>query len=333
MPMTVEEEKLIDGLFKDDFSVRMVRMLMPELSQSSLYYQQNNFHSFGVTKMPAYARKRTGRPPKITEPIEDWLIQLLSERNDLWQEEMCFELWVKFDVVINRSSLSRFMKTHKISKKVNTRIAAQQDPVAIGVYLEEISQFAAQQIVYVDESNSSEKVLFRRTSWSQIGLPAFTFSTLRNSTRCSILPALDVDGYIPGCTLIVESSVTQAMFEHWLEVTVLPKMNQCDYRKKERSVLVMDNCSTHHSEKITLLCRQRGVALVYLPAYSPHLNPIELSFHLLKQWLRRYRDIAPSYGCDNYKEKWIEHLHYACEEWSKGVEVRELYRKAKIMLE
>ncbi|KEQ92062.1 hypothetical protein AUEXF2481DRAFT_43468 [Aureobasidium subglaciale EXF-2481] len=55
----------------------------------------------------------------------------------------------------------------------------------------------------------------------------------------------------------------------------------------------MDNCSTHHLKRIIDICSQAGVYLLYLPPYSPHLNPIEQSFHLLKQWLKRWRDLAP----------------------------------------
>lgn len=44
------------------------------------------------------------------------------------------------------------------------------------------------------------------------------------------------------------------------------------------------------------LCELHGVLLRYLPAYSPDFNPIELSFHLLKQWMRKHSAMAPEYG-------------------------------------
>jgi len=46
----------------------------------------------------------------------------------------------------------------------------------------------------------------------------------------------------------------------------------------ERSVLVLDNCRIHHNEALTDLVRAAGCLLLYLPAYSPDLNPIEESF-------------------------------------------------------
>jgi hypothetical protein len=102
-------------------------------------------------------------------------------------------------------------------------------------------------LLYLGESAASEKVMFRRRSWSAIGLPAFTRSELLSKVRCSVLPALDIRGYLPGSTLIVEGALTQAMYEHWLEAIVLL---QCEPFPGRRSVVIMGNCSTHRSNKV-----------------------------------------------------------------------------------
>jgi len=73
-----------------------------------------------------------------------------------------------------------------------------------------------------------------------------------------------------------------------------------------QSVLVLDNCQIHHIEGVEELCEQwyfmifssrnsnciypssSGVKLVYLPPYSPDLNPLEESFSFVKSWIRRH---------------------------------------------
>lgn len=45
-----------------------------------------------------------------------------------------------------------------------------------------------------------------------------------------------------------------------------------------RSVLVLDNCRIHHSQALVALVEAAGCLLLYLPPYSPDLNPIEESF-------------------------------------------------------
>ena len=48
-------------------------------------------------------------------------------------------------------------------------------------------------------------------------------------------------------------------------------------------VVVMDNLSAHKGERISELIEERGCELVYLPSYSPDLNPIEEAFSKIKR--------------------------------------------------
>ena len=56
------------------------------------------------------------------------------------------------------------------------------------------------------------------------------------------------------------------------------------------SVLVIDNASIHKVTGIREMVEERGAHLLYLPAYSPDFNPIELAFSTIKTWLRTNRD-------------------------------------------
>ena len=55
-----------------------------------------------------------------------------------------------------------------------------------------------------------------------------------------------------------------------------------------KSVLIMDNCSVHHIPAVTTLLRQAGIVVLFLPPYSPDLNPIEEVFSYVKTYLRRH---------------------------------------------
>jgi DDE superfamily endonuclease len=73
---------------------------------------------------------------------------------------------------------------------------------------------------------------------------------------------------------------------------VLPS---CNLFPDKHSVLVMDNASIHRSEGIEQICRDVGVILVYLPLYSPDLNPIEEFFAELKAFIKRHWKIYEDY--------------------------------------
>jgi hypothetical protein len=56
------------------------------------------------------------------------------------------------------------------------------------------------------------------------------------------------------------------------------------------SVLVIDNVSIHKVDGIRQMVEERSARLLYLPAYSPDFNPIELAFSSIKNWLCANRD-------------------------------------------
>ena len=51
--------------------------------------------------------------------------------------------------------------------------------------------------------------------------------------------------------------------------------------------MIMDNLSVHKGERIKELIEERGCELLYLPPYSPDLNPIEEAFSKIKRILRK----------------------------------------------
>jgi transposase len=64
---------------------------------------------------------------------------------------------------------------------------------------------------------------------------------------------------------------------------------------------VLDNCAVHHQEEVALsqLLAAAGVVLVFLPPYSPHLNPIELYFNTLRYTLRTRYPTSEKWQCYN----------------------------------
>jgi hypothetical protein len=62
----------------------------------------------------------------------------------------------------------------------------------------------------------------------------------------------------------------------------------CGRWPEPNSVLIMDNASFHCSLQIEQMCFNAGVKLLYLPPYSPDLNPIEEFFAELKGFIKRH---------------------------------------------
>ena len=68
--------------------------------------------------------------------------------------------------------------------------------------------------------------------------------------------------------------------------TVCSTTPRYSFALRSGQVVVMDNLAAHKGQRIKELIEERGCELMYLPPYSPDLNPIEESFSKVKRLLR-----------------------------------------------
>jgi len=214
---------------------------------------RKRYEVFGTLEKPM--KLKPGPEKVITEEAGDYLLELLVGDADYYLEELQYQLLVEFEIYPSTSTISRYIKSRAFSRKRLQRHAAQRDSSARAAYWLEMGVFGAEQLIFVDESAANERSAERKWGFSPRGLPATVSRTLHRSQRWSILPALTIDGYI-GQTLITQGSVTGDLFYSWLRDALLP---QCNSYPGTRSVIIMDNCSTHRNQ-VTLLYTSGGLA-------------------------------------------------------------------------
>ncbi len=93
----------------------------------------------------------------------------------------------------------------------------------------------------------------------------------------TLLSSMTIEGMGP--SLAVEGATTAVVFEAYVEKVLAPSL-------KEGQIAVMDNLGAHRPKRVRELIEQRGAKLLYLPSYSPDLNPIEEAFAKVKNLLR-----------------------------------------------
>ena len=79
---------------------------------------------------------------------------------------------------------------------------------------------------------------------------------------------------------VLDGPTTGAFFRAYIEQELAPELRPGD-------VLVLDNLAAHKIAGVAEAIRAVGASLLYLPPYSPDLNPIELLFAKLKALLRK----------------------------------------------
>ncbi len=93
----------------------------------------------------------------------------------------------------------------------------------------------------------------------------------------TLIAALGVEGIC--CSTTVDGAVNADVFEAFVEQVLVPDLKPGD-------VVVMDNLSSHKRARTRRLIERAGAELMFLPPYSPDLNPIEMIFSKVKQLLR-----------------------------------------------
>jgi transposase len=100
----------------------------------------------------------------------------------------------------------------------------------------------------------------------------------------TILGAMNRDGML--ATMTVEAATDTDIFLAYLEDILCPQLRPGD-------VVVMDNLSSHKVAGVRERLQKRGADVLYLPPYSPDLNPIEKAWAKLKQLLRATKARSP----------------------------------------
>jgi transposase len=131
--------------------------------------------------------------------------------------------------------------------------------------------------VFVDEmgANTSLHSLY---AWSRRGERAHCAVPRNRGKNTTLLSSMSVKGMGP--SLAVEGATTAAVFEAYVEKVLVPTL-------RPGQIVVMDNLSAHKGARVRELIEERGAKLLYLPPYSPDLNPIEEAFSKMKRILRK----------------------------------------------
>jgi transposase len=89
----------------------------------------------------------------------------------------------------------------------------------------------------------------------------------------------------------VNGNVSGEIFSQFIELNLLPHLLPFN-GSNPNSIVVQDNASVHYHERVRELINSVGVLLLFLPPYSPDLNPIEETFSAVKSFLKANEEIA-----------------------------------------
>lgn len=134
-------------------------------------------------------------------------------------------------------------------------------------------------LVYLDESGFAHDAP-RLHGYSDKGKRCYGIHDWGAKGRTNVIGAL-LNGILLTASLF-QTTIDTVIFTCWIEQDLIPKL-------PPKSVVIMDNASFHKGEQMKKSIEEAGHTLLYLPTYSPDLNPIEKKWAQTKAIRRKER--------------------------------------------
>jgi len=143
-------------------------------------------------------------------------------------------------------------------------------------YIEEIRSIAIADLVFLDESGIDMSIC-RDRGWGLKSKKLISKKSGKHYQRTNIIAGLNVNK--PIAPMVFNGTCDTGLFNQWVEEFLIKEL-------KVGQVVIMDNAAFHKSKKTQELIESVGCRVIFLPPYSPDLNPIEKFWANMKRWIR-----------------------------------------------
>ena len=219
---------------------------------------------------------RSRRP----EAFADEILGLIDRTSDITLAEIAVHLEAVHGFRISQSAVRRLLDRHGMTLKKTARASERQRPDVLRrreVWFDRQPDLSLERPVFIDETGASTKmarVRGRARRGERCRAPAphghWKTTTVVGAFRLSGMTA----------PMVLDGAMNRAAFPAYGEQALVPTLSPGD-------VVVMDNLPAHKIAGVRLAIEAAGAELLYLPPYSPDVNPIEMAFSKLKAFLKK----------------------------------------------
>lgn len=229
-------------------------------------------------------RKHSGESSCAVSPEGEFFLRLLLKLEpDLTLEELCERYEKEFDVHVCSATMHNTLKRMNITRKKKNfsdpKKHTPENKAKKVEYDEKIAKISPENRFYLDETGACMNMtpLYGR---SPQGKRVHDKRPTNPGTRINVLAILSKEGVVAQCEY--SDSFNSEFFINYLEKHVLPIMN-------ESQVLIMDNHPVHKAKLVINYLEEKNINYLFLPSYSPELNPIEEAFSKIKHFIKKQK--------------------------------------------
>jgi transposase len=141
---------------------------------------------------------------------------------------------------------------------------------------EQQGTLCASRLFFIDETGAQTNMV-RRYGRAPRGERVKGYAPNGHWKTTTFVAALTDKGIV--APLVVDCPMNRTIFVQYVAQFLAPELRPGD-------IVILDNLSSHKGAEVVRLIKARGAELLFLPPYSPDLNPIEMAFAKLKGLLR-----------------------------------------------
>ncbi|WP_343864350.1 IS630 family transposase [Caenispirillum bisanense] len=237
-----------------------------------------------VEREGSCAPKPQGRPAGSGKlgPHAAFLIAAVEAKPDITMPELAALLERERGVSAAPCSLSQFLCKHGFTYK-KTLLASEAARATVSherhiwtTRRQPRMRLEPDRLVFVDETSITTRMV-RLRGRSLRGTRLRAEAPFGRWGTQTFIAALRLHGLT--APWVVDKAIDRHLFDVWVETQLAPSLSAGD-------VVILDNLAVHKSARAADCLRSRGAWFLFLPPYSPDLNPIEMAFAKIKAHLR-----------------------------------------------
>jgi transposase len=257
----------------------------------STAYRTNARFEQTLNVIPAAVQSKRYDLRTPDERSELHVIGLVLANPSMYLSEICQHVCDELVIEVAPPTICRLLRSYGITRKRIKKVALQRRDTVRGAFLAQCLLFPAETFVFMDESGSDARDHIRKYAYALWGLPPISKVLISRGKRVNAVTAISTTRLV-GLELTM-STVNADNFFDFARGCLIPNMMPFNGTNPRR-IVVMDNLSVHRVPEVLELFRTAGILVLFLPPYSPDLNPIEETFSYVKSTCASMKNFSKS---------------------------------------
>jgi transposase len=231
-----------------------------------------------IRTMPSYRR--------FNHMHREWILDLYRRKPLMFLDECAYEFLKHFKISISIKSVWQILIVNGLSRKIIERRAINIQEKDIIRYFREINSidWVTSNLVFLDEVSFDNRDMLRKYGYCIKGEALYYRGEFNRRPRVSLLCFLGEKGFLG--VYNTEGTFTRSKFIEKCREFILDSGKVLKY-PGFNSVWILDGAKIHCHRKLIYYLRTLGIIIIFLPAYCPFFNPIEILFGFVKKRFQR----------------------------------------------